>query len=95
MEEERYTDQPKRVVESSTKDPLPQQGTRRMATPDKVKVDATEDAEYSKQTVFFLIYMLYETHFFTRQHLQHLFAVINKKEKPKDIVKYLVEEAAK
>ena len=53
-----------------------------------------KEGQGSKATILYLLYLLYRTNFISRMNLKALLAEVGEKP-PKEIAKYLVEEAAK
>lgn len=54
----------------------------------------SDTLQFSKDTLMFQMYLLYKANVIGRNNLKQMFQVINK-DMPKDVVKYLLEEAAK
>lgn len=50
--------------------------------------------KFDVNSVVFMMYMLYKCNTLTRHHIRHMLKII-KDEAPGDIMKYLVEEAAR
>lgn len=85
----------KKIVTSDPKPGLPMGGKPgRQEVAERVSVDATPSSKINKDTIFYLLYLLLSVHFISRNHLKQMLAQINQ-EPPKDIAKWLVEEAAK
>ena len=60
---------------------------------EKVVIDVT--GKEFMQTVLFVIYILYRTHWLSTVQLRNILNFIHKTDHPKSIAQYLVEEAAK
>jgi hypothetical protein len=63
----------------------------------KVEVDlakATESLAFSKDTIMYILYLMYKSNMISRTNLKQIFRIIDQK-MPADVAKYLLEEAAK
>lgn len=79
------------VIQRETSSPNPR-GER--AKTETISLDAGKALSFDKDTVLYMIYLMYKMNWWTRNHLKHAFQIINGKH-PEDIAKWLVEEAAR
>ena len=54
----------------------------------------TDTLAFSKDTLMYMLYLLFKANMLSRVNLKQIFRMINQ-EMPKDVVKFLLEEAAK
>jgi len=60
-----------------------------------VRVKKEEDSlNFSKDTLFYFLYLMYKSNMVSRVNLKQMFRVVDE-EMPKNVVKYLLEEAAR
>jgi len=59
-----------------------------------IELDVTPSKSFNKETVLFLIYLLYSSNMITRLHVKQFLKIIQDGP-PNDLAKYLVEVAAK
>jgi hypothetical protein len=69
----------------------PNQGTTKLAVTIKKETDSLQ---FSKDTLMYVLYLLFKANIIGRNNLKQIFRTVDK-DMPKDVVKYLLEEAAK
>jgi hypothetical protein len=53
-----------------------------------------DSLDFSKDTVFYILYLMYKSNMISRVNLKQMFGLIDQK-LPENVVKYLLEEAAR